>query len=619
LVGQRESSTNGQDLNVRRIDFPNNANQYLNGNGDWATIPVPEGNGFVDCISPQNEGLLNSDSRINLNQMNLYFSSDNYTLNKNQVLIGYNCGTSSLIPAKLQVRQKYNDNVNISTTAASFVNFDNGNTTLRSYKGIYAESRGVPSAPNLNIDNIGGHFIGKNAMYNYGIKGEGSTTSLNTLNNFGGYFVGLNATKNNFGIKAVGLYGSFAFGGDFAANQGSSLNYGINVSAGGPNGTTIRAGYFSGVIEVNSVIYPSDIQFKENIENEKNALEKLSKLRPVSYNMKTNDFPQFHFTENIQHGFIIQDLEQYLPELVHQSIHPGEQDSLGNEIVAPTNYKALNYNGIISINTQAINELNQKVDKQTLSDQVLKTNVLPLTNSLEKVLAMNGISYNWNYSTYPEMNLDSNNHVGFIAQEINQIDARLTYLDANDLMHVEYDKVVPVLAESIQELNEIIEEKDSTITNQQTQISDLNTRLTLLENCLSALLPTLCTMNQEAIQQNNEQQQQNYEKSIDQFDNQTIRGALEIKLSDKNAIILSQNVPNPFAEMTTIRYTIPTTVKEAQIHFYTKTGVIINSVTISERGNGEIRVFAEDLSSGLYTYSLVADGKVVATKKMVKE
>jgi hypothetical protein len=71
--------------------------------------------------------------------------------------------------------------------------------------------------------------------------------------------------------------------------------------------------------------------------------------------------------------------------------------------------------------------------------------------------------------------------------------------------------------------------------------------------------------------------------------------------------------------MTTISYNIPESVKVAQMHFYTTNGLIINSVEITERGNGEIRVFEEDLSSGLYTYTLVADGKVVATKKMVKE
>lgn len=83
-------------------------------------------------------------------------------------------------------------------------------------------------------------------------------------------------------------------------------------------------------------------------------------------------------------------------------------------------------------------------------------------------------------------------------------------------------------------------------------------------------------------------------------------------------MVLSQNVPNPFAEKTVISYNIPTNVAQAQIHFYNATGQLINSVDLKERGNGELTVFANDLSSGIYTYSLVADGKVVATKKMMK-
>lgn len=90
-------------------------------------------------------------------------------------------------------------------------------------------------------------------------------------------------------------------------------------------------------------------------------------------------------------------------------------------------------------------------------------------------------------------------------------------------------------------------------------------------------------------------------------------------MSDKNTIILSQNVPNPFAESTVINYSIPATVVKAQIHFYDGQGKLINSVEITNRGAGQLNVFGEDLSSGTYTYSLVADGQIVSTKKMVKE
>jgi hypothetical protein len=98
-----------------------------------------------------------------------------------------------------------------------------------------------------------------------------------------------------------------------------------------------------------------------------------------------------------------------------------------------------------------------------------------------------------------------------------------------------------------------------------------------------------------------------------------LRAAINVNLSDRNSIVLNQNVPNPFAESTIITFSIPTSVQKAQIHFYDGQGKLINSVDIIERGNGQLNVFANDLSTGVYTYSLVADGQIVSTKRMVKE
>ena len=42
-------------------------------------------------------------------------------------------------------------------------------------------------------------------------------------------------------------------------------------------------------------------------------------------------------------------------------------------------------------------------------------------------------------------------------------------------------------------------------------------------------------------------------------------------------------------------------------------------VNVDEKGAGQLNVFAEDLSSGNYSYTLIADGKVVETKTMVKQ
>ncbi len=88
------------------------------------------------------------------------------------------------------------------------------------------------------------------------------------------------------------------------------------------------------------------------------------------------------------------------------------------------------------------------------------------------------------------------------------------------------------------------------------------------------------------------------------------------ELSDLG-IILDQNAPNPFAEQTVITYTIPESVQDARLIFYTNNGTILKTVQITERGAGSITVYASNLSTGIYTYSLVADGKVADTKKMV--
>jgi hypothetical protein len=81
----------------------------------------------------------------------------------------------------------------------------------------------------------------------------------------------------------------------------------------------------------------------------------------------------------------------------------------------------------------------------------------------------------------------------------------------------------------------------------------------------------------------------------------------------------NQNTPNPFAEQTTITYNVPAKYKFAQIIFKTIEGKIIRTVDITTKGQGQLNVFANDLSAGLYLYTLIVDGQVIDNKKMVKE
>jgi hypothetical protein len=96
-----------------------------------------------------------------------------------------------------------------------------------------------------------------------------------------------------------------------------------------------------------------------------------------------------------------------------------------------------------------------------------------------------------------------------------------------------------------------------------------------------------------------------------------VRNSIDVELGSERSIILQPAVPNPFAESTIIGYTVPVDVKEAKIIFFDNLGHVLQTVIINDRGEGQLNVYADNLSSGIYSYSLIADGKVIDTKKMV--
>ncbi len=603
IITGKQQGANANDVVLRKTAFPNDPTQVLLGNGTWGPIPNQMG---AACTDPLN-GNLNFNTKIDLNDYNFYFTNNN-AFSQNHIGIGIDCG---VLPGKLSVVQTHPNTVNTATYSIYAENNDISNTSGTIQGVLKGISNGVQPTGFFTM-NQGAYLEATNSKFNLGVMSYANGTTVPVSNNTAGAFravggvvgIGVNATSvgatsNNFGILASVNGGANSYGIYATASNGSSIN---------------RAGYFNGDVEIINGMLISDQQFKTNVMPVESALKIVSNLNPKSYYFDTVNYNQFNFGSEKQYGFIAQEVELTLPALVHNSVHPGVYDSIGNQIVPSTTYKSLNYNAIIPINTQAIKELNVKVDKATLSDQTIKTNVQDLMGSLDKVLEMRGVTYEWNGVNHPNLQLDSVMHIGFIAQEINAIDPLLTFIDEDTLMHVEYDKVVPILAEAIQELNGQVVSQDSIIevlTNenvaQQAQIEDLNDRLTQLENCLSGILPFLCQMNNSSIQPTQQEVQEQ------------LRTAINVNLSNKNAIVLNQNVPNPFAESTMITYSVPSSVQKAQIHFYDGTGKLINSVDITERGNGQLNVFANDLSSGVYTYSLVADGQVVSTKRMVKE
>ena len=83
------------------------------------------------------------------------------------------------------------------------------------------------------------------------------------------------------------------------------------------------------------------------------------------------------------------------------------------------------------------------------SDERLKKDIVTIDSALDKIKNLRGVYYKWRTG-------DTENHVGFIAQEVNNIIPELTYVNKNtpeNYMGVHYDNVTALLVEAIKEIS----------------------------------------------------------------------------------------------------------------------------------------------------------------------
>ena len=94
---------------------------------------------------------------------------------------------------------------------------------------------------------------------------------------------------------------------------------------------------------------------------------------------------------------------------------------------------------------------------------------------------------------------------------------------------------------------------------------------------------------------------------------------IENNVSDVDMVRMDQNKPNPFSESTVIGLNIPEKTQKANIFIYDLSGKQVKNVQVNERGETNITVYAGELGAGMYIYTLVVDGKVVVTRRMIVE
>ena len=93
--------------------------------------------------------------------------------------------------------------------------------------------------------------------------------------------------------------------------------------------------------------------------------------------------------------------------------------------------------------------------------------------------------------------------------------------------------------------------------------------------------------------------------------------AIEETTEDIDQVRMDQNKPNPFSASTVISLNVPESAKQANIFIYDLSGKQIQSLPVTERGETDITVYASGLSAGMYVYTLVVDGQVKVTRRMI--
>lgn len=230
----------------------------------------------------------------------------------------------------------------------------------------------------------------------------------------------------------------------------------------------------------------------------------------------------------------------------------------------------------------------------TPSDIRLKTNVSSLKetgNTLDNLLRMNVISYNYKKHEIPEAERDTiqettiraynekweadakERHFGLSAQELQEIYPDIVKEGQDGFLGINYVELVPILIQSIQELKAELDEVkvkyDDAVKSRAATFDDEETSIVRSD---ATSIPVTAT--------------------------------------------LAQNTPNPFSERTTIRFTLPENAPHAFIYIFDMSGKMHRQIPVTPDMQS-VTIEGYELSAGMYIYSLVIGGQEVQTRRMI--
>lgn len=226
-----------------------------------------------------------------------------------------------------------------------------------------------------------------------------------------------------------------------------------------------------------------------------------------------------------------------------------------------------------------------------VSDLILKHDPTAITNSAAIINSLQPKSYTFKTGEYPNLNMPSGVHYGLLSQNVSTVlpnavkkghiqqikdsIGNIVY-DSLSFDMVNYIELIPVLIDYVQ--------------HQQSQIDSL---VSQINQCC------------------------NTKKLIETSENNSTH--ISINLEDKFNCILLQNVPNPFGDHTQIRVLRSDTSTKAEILISTVNGIELQRISLGNTIENVLDIETSTLTSGVYLYSLIINGEIIDSKKMIKE
>jgi hypothetical protein len=607
---------------LRALSTPDTVNPgpgvlALDTNGDVIYVPAT-GTGFGTCSIPTTFPVgVNGAINLGAHNNNFYFEGQGLstlTSTTNSVGIGYTCGN---LNAKLDVLQF--SGMLGGTIGINVLNSDNGAISTVTTIGLRSKADGIN---NFKGDiNEGGEFWASNALVENragAFFADGQYTGTVNQSNYGVYSIASDAIRNyggsfkatvqnitsgnnisNTGISVIGSNATYEnVGGDFEGftdpTYSSTHNIGILASAADATTDNTAGSFFASSTTSNGNtygIYATTSGGTTSVENISGKFYAPSSTTGTNYGIWS----------------------QALNGSTNYGIYSYATTGGGNY--------AGYFDGDVAYTGTLIH----------ISDSILKNNLNNITNASEIINKLNPMSFYFDTINYNYLNLSGKKQYGLIAQQVERVLPEVVF----NVVHPEqkdsigniispelkykglnYQAFIPLIIQGMKELNSNKDSVNAKLNSRIDSLIKVVADYDSLKNIvasyssrfdsLEAMINRCCGQNAKATP--NGQTGNNTNQSNVQY----------VKLSTENAIILNQNDPNPFAEETDITYFLPETVGNATIMFYDNTGVIIKSVQLQSKGNGTLHVYASDLSSGMYTYALIVDGKMIDSKKMMK-